>query len=115
MATSKSWLIPIDSSRSCSAGVPFSTHPSRSARSRRNQGRASSGSLDERRKQHQPPESRPLHAGRRGQDAWHRVDRRAVLGGLEREIHLDQHVHRLARLAVAASSTRRSRSTLSIA
>ena len=43
MATSKSPLMPIDSSRSMGAGTPAASHSSFSSRSRRNYGRASSG------------------------------------------------------------------------
>ena len=42
-ATSKSWLMPIESSRRRSGGTPTAASPSRSSRRRRNQGRASSG------------------------------------------------------------------------
>ena len=92
MATSKSWLMPIDSSRNRSAGTPASTSPSRSARSRRNQGRASSGfsasggsSIS--------PTSRAAVQPRGGlDDRRHLVDRRAVFRVLQRQIHLDQHV-----------------------
>ena len=94
MATSKSWLIPIESS--CSAvGRRASGHPpvapARAAAGTRaapapgppRAAAAASG----------PAARAPRSVAAACRMAGHLVHRRAVLGGLERQVHLDQHIH----------------------
>ena len=96
MATSKSWLMPIDSSPSIDGRRrPRASSPSRRSRSAPELRPRVLGIVDRRRQQHQPDQPRPrAHAAAASKIAGSSSSARAVLGRFAGQVHLDQQLER---------------------
>ena len=91
--TSKSWLMPIESSRSRSAGTPAAASRSRTSRSRAEPGPRVFRVFDQRRQQHQAHDAR-RRARAAPRREWPAASSTGApcLVGFEREIDLHQHL-----------------------
>ena len=102
MATSKSPLMPIDSSRSIGAGTPEASHSSRRSRSRRNQGRASSGVSGTGGSVISPTTRAARHAAAASKSRGTSSGGDAELRRFPGEVHLDQQFRRVPGSSAAA-------------